>query len=98
MDLLARKLGKRNGQVFAAFIKEVIKMAHSAKRIDSLADLGDRLETAANRLAETAAFMGFTEVQGGICPLPALFACHGRHNHGLDAFVAGDRSQRKTCG
>ena len=60
MDLLGRKLGKRNGQVFAAFIKEIIKMTGSAKGIDSLSDLGERVEIAAKRLSETAAFIGKT--------------------------------------
>jgi len=60
MDLLVRKLGKRNGQVFDAFLKEVLKMADSAKGIDSLAGLGTRVETAAHRLAETAAFISKT--------------------------------------
>ncbi len=60
MDLLGRKLGKRNGQVFAIFIKEVIKITDSAKKIDSLAGLGNRVETAANRLSETAVLIGKT--------------------------------------
>ena len=60
MDLLARKLGKQNGQVFDAFLKEVLKVSDSAKRTDNLAGLGERVETAAHRLAETAAFMGKT--------------------------------------
>ena len=60
MDLLARKLGKRNGQVFTVFIKEAIKVSDSAKEIDILSGLGERVETAANRLAETAVFIGKT--------------------------------------
>jgi alkylation response protein AidB-like acyl-CoA dehydrogenase len=60
MDLLARKLGKRNGQVFDAFLKEILKVSDNAKKIDSLAGLGERVETAAHRLAETAMFMGKT--------------------------------------
>ena len=60
MDLLARKLGKRNGQVFEAFLNEVFKVSASAKGIDTLSGLGERVETAAHRLAETAAFIGKT--------------------------------------
>ena len=60
MDLLARKLGKRNGQVFDAFLKEVLKVSDSAGKTDSLAGLGERVETAAHRLAETAVFLGKT--------------------------------------
>ncbi len=60
MDLLARKLGKRNGQVFEAFLKEVLKVSDSAGKIDNLAGLGERVETAAHRLAETAVFLGKT--------------------------------------
>lgn len=60
MDLLARKLGRQNGQVFDAFLKEVLKVSDSAGEIGNLAGLGERVETAAHRLAETAAFMGRT--------------------------------------
>ncbi len=60
MDLLGRKLGKRNGQVFDAFLKKVFKVTDSAKKIDHLAGLGEHVETAANRLSETAMFIGKT--------------------------------------
>jgi len=60
MDFLARKLGKQNGRIFGAFIKEVLKTSDSAKKIDILADLGARLEKTANRLSEVASFMGKT--------------------------------------
>jgi hypothetical protein len=46
--------------VFEAFLKEVLKVSDSAGKTDSLAGLGERFETAAHRLAETAAFMGRT--------------------------------------
>ena len=60
MDLLARKLGKRNGQVFDAFLKEVLKVATEAKKTDALAGLGERVETAAHRLAKAATLIGRT--------------------------------------
>jgi len=60
MDLLGRKLGKRNGQVFGAFIKEVLAMSANAEKTDSLKSLGERVENAAKRLSETAGFLGKT--------------------------------------
>jgi len=60
MDLLGRKLGKRNGQVFDSFIKEILKISASAQKTNNLASLGERVEIAANRLSETAAFLGKT--------------------------------------
>ncbi|MBW2366953.1 MAG: acyl-CoA dehydrogenase [Deltaproteobacteria bacterium] len=60
MDLLARKLGKQNGQVFDAFINEVLKVVETAKETDELHSLGERVEAAARRLAESAAFIGKT--------------------------------------
>ncbi len=58
MDLLARKIGKQNGKVFAAFIAEIHKTIQNAKSQSALSDLGNRLEKAAERLGEAVLFMG----------------------------------------
>ena len=60
MDLLARKLGKKNGQVFKAFLKEALKVCDSAGKTDNLAGLGEMVETAVHRLEETAVLLGKT--------------------------------------
>jgi alkylation response protein AidB-like acyl-CoA dehydrogenase len=58
MDFLARKIGANKGAVFMMFIGEIQKTVAAAKAHDELADLAAKLDTAANRLAETCLFMG----------------------------------------
>lgn len=58
MDLLARKMGKRNGEIFQYFVGEVKKIIAKARAFDELSGLGDRLEKAVGRLSEAVAFMG----------------------------------------
>ena len=58
MDLLSRKMGKRNGEIFQYFVDEVKKIITKAKAFDELSGLGDRLEKAVDRLSEAVAFMG----------------------------------------
>jgi alkylation response protein AidB-like acyl-CoA dehydrogenase len=58
MDLLARKMGKRNGEIFQYFVGEVKKIIAKANAFDELSGLGDKLEKAVDRLSEAVAFMG----------------------------------------
>jgi alkylation response protein AidB-like acyl-CoA dehydrogenase len=58
MDLLARKIGMKKGTVFMNFLGEVQKMIVRAKETEGLADLASKVETAVNRLGETALHIG----------------------------------------
>ena len=58
MDLLGRKLGMKKGQVFMNFLGEINKTIAEARKTEALADMADRVETAANRLGEVAMFIG----------------------------------------
>ncbi len=58
MDLLARKLGMKKGQVFMAFMTEIQKVVARAKEVDELKSIAETLETAVNRLGEVAMHMG----------------------------------------
>jgi hypothetical protein len=58
MDLLGRKIGMQNGQVFMNFMGEVRRVVQRARGIASLADLADKVETALNRLGDTAMQLG----------------------------------------
>jgi alkylation response protein AidB-like acyl-CoA dehydrogenase len=60
MDLLGRKLGMRQGAVFMNFLGEIQKTVAEARAIPLLGPLAERVETAANRLAETALQLGQT--------------------------------------
>ncbi len=60
MDLLGRKLGMKKGQVFVSFIGEIHKTIAEAKSITELESLAGKVETAANRLSETAMALGKT--------------------------------------
>ena len=58
MDLLARKIGMKKGLVFMNFLGEIQQTAAEAKAIDSLNDLGLKVENTANRLGEIALHIG----------------------------------------
>ena len=58
MDLLARKLGMNNGQVFMSFIQEIQKVTARAKETPHLAKLGEQLDAAVNTLGGTALRLG----------------------------------------
>jgi len=58
MDLLARKLGMKKGQVFINFLTEIQKTVAAAKKIEGLTELAEKLEALANRLGETAMNLG----------------------------------------
>ena len=60
MDLLARKLGMKEGKVFMGFMGEVQKITSKAKEIDELKELGEKLDQANNKLGEIAMHMGKT--------------------------------------
>jgi alkylation response protein AidB-like acyl-CoA dehydrogenase len=58
MDLLARKLGMKKGQVFGTFLGEIQKTVADAKQIQGLEEMAAKLETTANLLGETAMHLG----------------------------------------
>lgn len=58
MDMLGRKLGMKDGAVFRNFLGEILKTAARAKENEGLANLGDKVEEAANRLGQTALTIG----------------------------------------
>ena len=60
MDLLGRKLGMHNGQVFMHFMAEVQGVVKRARGIEILTGLADKVEAAVNRLGETALHLGRT--------------------------------------
>jgi alkylation response protein AidB-like acyl-CoA dehydrogenase len=60
MDLLGRKLGMKKGAVFMAFLAEIAKVIAQAKQTQGLEALSGKLETAMNRLGETAMYIGKT--------------------------------------
>jgi len=60
MDLLVRKLGRQNGNVFMHLLGEMQKTVARAKALDDLKDLGGKVESVANRLAQTAMQLGKT--------------------------------------
>ncbi|MDI6795920.1 MAG: acyl-CoA dehydrogenase [Desulfatibacillaceae bacterium] len=60
MDLLARQLGKQNGQVFMNLLAEMGKTIGQAKEYEELAPYAVKVETASAKLAELAMHMGKT--------------------------------------
>jgi hypothetical protein len=62
MDLVARKLQNQDGQVFELFLKDVRTVTQRARQDNGLSNLADRTETAANCLADAAAFIRRTLV------------------------------------
>ncbi len=55
MDLMGRKLGMKKGQPFIDYLGEMRKTVDAAKQTEGLETLAARVETAVNRLSETAA-------------------------------------------
>jgi hypothetical protein len=62
MDLLGRKLGMKGGVVFMNFLEEIQKITDRAKKINGLEDVAARVDAAANRLGETAMYLGKTAI------------------------------------
>jgi hypothetical protein len=60
MDLLARKLGMKKGQVFMGFMQDVQKVTAQAKEHEELKPLAEKLDLALNKLGEVAMHMGTT--------------------------------------
>ena len=58
MDMLARKLGRKEGRVFASLLGEMGQTIADARGIEGLAELADPVEKCVNRLAEIAMTMG----------------------------------------
>jgi hypothetical protein len=58
MDLLARKIGMREGLVFLDFMAEVQKTVAQAKELGNLKELAVTIENATNRLGEVAMHIG----------------------------------------
>jgi len=58
MDLLARKIGMKDGAVFMNFLGEIQKTTARAKEFEALKDLAEKVEGAANRLGEVALHIG----------------------------------------
>jgi hypothetical protein len=58
MDLLGRKLGMKNGQVFVDFLGQINQTVMEAKKIESLAEMAAKVEEAANKLGRTAMVLG----------------------------------------
>jgi len=54
MDLIGRKLGMKKGMVLVRLMNEITETVNKAKEIDLLADLAAAVESAANRMGETA--------------------------------------------
>lgn len=60
MDLLGRKLGMKNGNVFRDFLDDITRTIHLAKSIGVLLPLADSLEDAVSKLEQTADAIGKT--------------------------------------
>jgi hypothetical protein len=58
MDLLARKLGMKNGQVFASYLQAVGQIVGRARELPPLAPLAEQVAQAVDRLAQTARLLG----------------------------------------
>lgn len=58
MDLLGRKLGMNEGKPVMDLMGEIHQIIARAKKIDTLSPLAQKLETALNRLGETAMHLG----------------------------------------
>jgi alkylation response protein AidB-like acyl-CoA dehydrogenase len=60
MDMLARKLGMNKGAAFMSYLKEIQKTANTAKKIEIIKILGEKLEKVSSKMAETAFYLGKT--------------------------------------
>jgi alkylation response protein AidB-like acyl-CoA dehydrogenase len=58
MDLLARKIGMKEGLVFLNFMAEIHKTVSQAKEIDGLKELATAVDNATNRLGDIAMHIG----------------------------------------
>ncbi len=58
MDMLARKLGRKEGRVFATLLGEMGQTISEARGIEGLEELADALEKTVNRLTEISMIMG----------------------------------------
>ena len=58
MDMLARKLGRKEGRVFASLLGEMGKTIAEARGIEGRGEIADALEKSVNRLAEISMVMG----------------------------------------
>jgi alkylation response protein AidB-like acyl-CoA dehydrogenase len=58
LDLLGRKMGLQNGQVFMNFMEEVRRVIEAARQIKNLEALADRVAEALDRLGATALHLG----------------------------------------
>jgi len=58
MDLLGRKLGLNNGKAVMDLMSEIQKTAAEAKAVPELNDMAEAVETAVNKLGETALHLG----------------------------------------
>ncbi len=58
MDLLARKMPMKEGQVFMGLINEIQTIAEKAKQTKGLESFGEKLDEAANKLQSTAMELG----------------------------------------
>lgn len=58
MDMLARKLGRKEGRVFASLLEEMGFTIAKARKIEGLEELAGQVEKAVNRLAEISMIMG----------------------------------------
>ena len=58
MDMLARKLGRKEGRVFANLLGEMGQTIADARGMEGLAELAEQLEKIVNRLAEISMVMG----------------------------------------
>ncbi len=58
MDLLARKIGMKKGTVFMNFLGEIQAMVARAKEVEGLTPIAASVERVANRLGETALYIG----------------------------------------
>ncbi|HCY85710.1 MAG TPA: acyl-CoA dehydrogenase, partial [Desulfobacteraceae bacterium] len=66
MDLLGRKLGLNKGKAFTDILAEVSNTVAEAKNTDGLSDMAATLETALNKLMETAKTLGGILGEGGV--------------------------------
>ena len=66
MDLLARKLGMKGGQVFINFLGEINNTVAAARKIERLEEPAIKLEKTAGRLAEISIHLGKTAISSDV--------------------------------